>query len=184
MKTQHWAKALDLAARIHVFLFLNVYGLGKIAGNQFYRKGHLPPEIAEQKLGDVSSFDLAWTFFGHSTAYILFIGMTQLLGAWLLLWNRTKMIGIAILIPVMLNIVVLDALFEVEGAIISAAIYLGLLLLVLWLNRSQVRHALAILTQAPTVTFPREGRWVAAGVTAGMLVLMLFVEQFLLNLSR
>ena len=184
MKTEHWAKALELAARIHVFLFINVYGLGKINGQQFYRKGHLPPEIAQQSLGDVSSFDLAWTFFGHSTTYILFNGMTQLLGAWLLLWNRTKMIGIAILIPVMLNIVVVDAVFEVPGAIVSAAIYLGLLLLVLWINRSQVRRALAILTEAPAVTFPRESRWVAAGATAGLLVLMLFVEQFLLNLSR
>lgn len=40
---------VEIAARWYVFLFLNNYGLGKLAGGQFYRRGHLPmtwPKLA------------------------------------------------------------------------------------------------------------------------------------------
>ncbi|MCC7505098.1 MAG: hypothetical protein IT259_07350 [Saprospiraceae bacterium] len=179
-----WINGLELAARIHVFLFLNVYGWGKIMGGQFYRKGHLPPEIAQQTLADATPFDLAWTFFGYSTAYIFFIGMTQILGAWLLLWNRTKLIGVAILIPVMANIVVVDTVFEVSGAIASAIVYLFLLLLVLYINRAQVRRALDILTEGPVPMAMRQSKWSTLGVSMAFVLLMLVVEQFLINLAR
>ena len=70
-------RAIELAARWYVFIFLNVYGLGKIAGGQFYRRGRLPEEVAKTLLGEVNAFDLAWTFMGYSFAYILFIGLAE-----------------------------------------------------------------------------------------------------------
>ena len=43
----------------YVFIFLNVYGIGKIAGGQFYRRGDLPEDIANLTLGQVGLFKLA-----------------------------------------------------------------------------------------------------------------------------
>jgi hypothetical protein len=86
-------RTVELMARWYVFVFLNLYGLGKIAGGQFYRRGHLPADVARTTLGQAGGFDLAWTFMGHSFAYILFIGLAEVVGAWLLLWNRTKLPG-------------------------------------------------------------------------------------------
>src|SRR5262245_16943147 len=94
-------RVIELAARWYVFWFLNVYGLGKIAGGQFYRRGRLPEEVAKTLLGEANAFDLAWTFMGYSFAYILFIGLAEVVGAWLLLWERTKLLGVAVLLPVM-----------------------------------------------------------------------------------
>src|SRR6188474_2289154 len=85
-----WQTVIELAARWYVFIFLNIYGLGKIAGVQFYRRDRMPEDVANTPLGNATGFDLAWTFMGHSFAYILFIGLAEVLGAWLLLWNRTK----------------------------------------------------------------------------------------------
>src|SRR5688572_13883855 len=96
----------ELAARWYVFIFLNIYGVAKIAGGQFYRRGHVPAEVASMTLGDASAFDLAWTFMGYSFGYILFIGLAEIAGAWLLLWERTKLLGVAILLPIMINILV------------------------------------------------------------------------------
>ena len=89
-------KVLELAFRVYVFMFLNVYGIGKILGGQFYRRGKLPEEVANMTLGEVDAYTLGFTFMGYSYGYILFVGISQLIGAWLLLWDRTKLIGVTI----------------------------------------------------------------------------------------
>lgn len=130
---------IELAARIHVALFLFLYGLGKIIGGQFYRRGELPEEVALQTLGESPAFDLAWTFMGYSHGYIMFIGLSQIIGAFLLLFNNTKFIGITILIPILLNIIVFDVIFLPDyGALSSAILYLTLLLLVVYLNKEKI----------------------------------------------
>jgi hypothetical protein len=93
MKTIHPKQLLELAFRLYVFVFLNVYGLGKLLGGQFYTPESIPEEVASIPLGVASNFDLAWTFMGRSYGYILFIGISQLLGAWMLLFPRTKLLG-------------------------------------------------------------------------------------------
>jgi hypothetical protein len=144
---KNYKKYLELAARCHVFLMLNIYGLGKIAGGQFYKQGELPAEIAKQTLGEVNGFDLAWTFMGYSYAYILFIGLSQVIGAWLLLFDKTKLLGVIILTPILVNIIVFDAIFfETYGALASAMIYFSLLLLILFLNKKEIIAALKELT--------------------------------------
>lgn len=181
---KHWSAYLELAARLHVFILLNLYGWGKLLGGQFYRNGQIPPEIGQQPLAEVGSFDLAWTFFGHSFGYILFIGITQIVGAWLLLWERTKLIGVALLLPILINIVAVDTFFDVSGAIISACIYLVLLLWVLFVNREKILLALDILTQNQPSTqqpWPVKARTVAIGL--GLVLFTFGFEQLLLHLS-
>ena len=172
---------LELAARWYVFIFLNIYGVGKIAGGQFYRRGHLPEDIANLTLGQVGAFELAWTFMGHSFAYILFIGVAEVLGAWLLLWEKTKLFGVAILLPIMMNILVFDAIFLDEyGALASATIYTLLLFLILASNRERVTAAFRAL-------LPRDGapglRPTArtALIAMGAMALLFAVDQALVN---
>lgn len=144
---KNYKKYLELAARCHVFLMLNIYGLGKIAGGQFYKQSELPKEIAQQTLGEVNGFDLAWTFMGYSYSYILFIGLSQVIGAWLLLFNKTKLLGVLILVPILINIIVFDAIFfETYGALASAMIYFLLLLIIMIFNKKQITKAVKELT--------------------------------------
>ncbi|GAB3890571.1 hypothetical protein GCM10028803_01500 [Larkinella knui] len=143
-----WTFYLELAARYYVFLILNVYGWGKILGGQFFRPGHFPAEAARLPLAEASGFNLAWAFFGHSPFYIWFIGLSQIVGAWLLLSPKTKLPGVAILIPILLNIVVVDITFQISfGAMAVAATCLALLLLVLFLNLPTLKAIFAILWQ-------------------------------------
>ena len=122
------------------------FGLGKIAGGQFYRRGRLPDEVATSLLGDASAFDLAWTFMGYSFAYILFIGLAEVVGAWLLLWERTKLLGVLILLPIMVNILVFDVIFlDKFGALASASIYTSLLFVILACNGERVVQAIRAL---------------------------------------
>ena len=114
-------KIFELACRWYVFLFLNFYGIGKIMGGQFYRRGQLPADVAATTIEQASAYDLAWSFMGYSFFYILFIGISQIIGAWMLLWNQTKLIGVTILIPIMLNIIIFDIIFlDVRDALVNA----------------------------------------------------------------
>jgi len=175
---------VELAARIYVFIVLNLYGFGKMAGQQFYRKGKLPTEVAQQTLGEVGSFDLAWTFMGHSYFYILFIGLSQIIGAWLLLWNRTKLVGIAILLPILLNIIVIDMLFFDDGkygAMASALLYFSLLIIILILNREKVLEIIRITTKN-TRSMSKESVSRKL-VFASLLVILFFgIDQLLVNI--
>lgn len=175
---------LELAARWYVFLFLNVYGVGKIAGGQFYRRGRLPEEVAGTLLGQADAFDLAWTFMGYSFAYVLFIGLAEVLGAWLLLWSRTKLLGVAILLPVMVNIVVFDAIFlDAYGALASATIYTLLLFVILACNRRAVMAAIRALMPEPEAVPRSRTRTVRMAIAALALMGLLFaVDQGLVNL--
>ncbi len=177
-------RVVELAARWYVFVFLNAYGLGKIVGGQFYRRGELPEEVASTPLGEAAAFDLAWTFMGYSFAYILVIGLVEVVGAWLLLWERTKLLGVAVLLPVMVNILVFDVIFlDKYGALASATIYTALLFVILALNRERVAEAIRTLT---TRAGPRPGpvrERVKVVVAALVLMGLLFAfDQLLVKL--
>lgn len=177
------SKIAELAARWYVFAMIWIYGFGKITGQQFYRQGHLPETIANKTVSALSAFELAWTFFGYSSTYILFIGLSQLLGGILLLWNRSKLLGVAVLLPILLNIVVVDVVYEVGAATNSALFYLILLLFILYFNRRKVIVALQALTskRSPqTVSFKQRG--IESALVLCVLIIVFWVETVLLKM--
>ena len=177
-------RVIELAARWYVFIFLSIYGVGKIAGGQFYRQGRLPEDVANTLLGDVAAFELAWTFMGHSFAYILFIGLAEVVGAWLLLWDRTKLLGVVVLLPIMLNIIVFDIIFlDTYGALASATIYTLLLFVVLACNKESVRQAIRALvpeSRSQRTPFNLSAKTVAA--TLAIMGVLFAFDQMLVNL--
>jgi hypothetical protein len=170
----------ELVARWYVFLFLNLYGIAKIAGGQFYRRGRLPEDVANTLLRDAAAFDLAWTFMGYSFVYILFIGLAEIVGAWLLLWERTKLLGVAILLPIMVNILVFDVVFlDKYGALASATIYTLLLIAILLFNKETVVRAMQTLMPAA----PRSRKTVRTVIVVLVVMGLLFaVDQTFVSL--
>jgi hypothetical protein len=181
MKRDNLKELFELVARQCVFLILSIYGLSKLLGGQFYMEGKIPAEVANTALGEASSFSLAWTFMGHSYAYILFVGLTQLLGAWLLLWNKTKLIGVLILIPIMVNIIVFDLLFlDVYPALANAIIVFCLLLLILFFNKERVANTYRSLTSFPPQTKAAfKKRALTLGVTILVIILIFTFDSLL-----
>lgn len=175
---------LELACRLYVWVTLTIYGTGKMLGGQFYRHGKLPEEIAQLPLVEVIDFDLAWTFFGYSTLYICFIGTSQVIGALLLLFEKTKLLGVAILIPILLNIIVVDIAFKVSwGATTSAVMYLLALLYILYFNKEQVVRAFLELVKKNRTYEPRQQKkWLRILIAVGIFAGIFFVEQQLLNI--
>ena len=121
---------------------------------------------------------------GYSFAYILFIGLAEVVGAWLLLWERTKLLGVAILLPVMVNIIVFDIIFlDVYGALASAAIYTVLLLVILVCNKEAVGEALrALVPQTLPSQIPLKQKARTAIVALLVMGLLFAFDQLLVNL--
>jgi hypothetical protein len=183
MKNQILSSSLiEISARWYAAAMISLYAIGKLTNGQFYHKGKLPPEIAQKTVDQLGAFELAWTFFGYSQNYILFIGLSQLLGALMLLNERSKLLGVAVLMPIMINIVVVDAEFGVGPAIMSAIFYSSLLILILLMNRQKVWNAFKQLTiKANTGTTSTLGSIIRIGIILGLLVGIFFLETLLLK---
>lgn len=153
-------------------------------GGQFYQNG-VPDKVASLPLAEVGGFDLAWTFFGYSFGYIVFIGGSQLLGSLLLLFERTKILGAAILVPILLNIIIVDYFYEIStGAMMSAISYFAAVNFVLWYNREQVIAALSKVVIKPNST-NWKSKMIKIGIgIAGVLILMLLENQMLNIVGR
>jgi len=181
MLTSNLKTTTELVLRQCVFIILNIYAISKLFGGQFYMKGKLPIEIANTTLGDASSFSLAWTFMGHSYFYILFIGLSQIISAWFLLWNKTKLLGVFILMPIMVNIILFDILFlDVYPALANAIIVFLMLLLILFFNKERVISAIQKLTNSPiksNVSIKR--RLITFGITILVIILIFTFDSFL-----
>ena len=173
----------ELGCRLYVFLMLNLYGIGKMIGQQFYRKGELPDDVFNIPLGQAEAFDLAWTFMGYSSSYIFFVGISQIVGAWLLLFNKTKLIGVTILIPIMLNIVVFDIVFlDKYGALASAILYLILLISILILNKETIRKAFENLINVDVLEVTGKKKLLNLGLSIIAVILLFVFDQLFVNL--
>ena len=178
---------LELVCRWYVFIFLNTYGLGKIAGGQFYKRGHLPEDVANLTLGKADAFNLAWTFMGFSYAYILFVGILQVIGACLLLWNKTKIIGVGILLPIMANIIVFDIVFLIgeREVLVNAFIYFIFLLAILYFNKAHLLKGItAFLNSIKTKKEIKTQRWKQFITVIILMGIVFTIDQLLVNFFR
>src|SRR4051812_22641839 len=97
-----------LALRFYLAFFMINYGWGKMTGGQF----HIwDPTILEKPVKDVDKFYLAWHLFSLSPVFNIVVGLTQVIGGLLLMFNRTVLVGALILIPVLIQILLVDIAF-------------------------------------------------------------------------
>ncbi|MDO6472777.1 hypothetical protein [Maribacter sp. 1_MG-2023] len=153
MKKINYKEIIEIICRLYVFFFLTVYGIGKVMGGQFYTAERMPDGLDLMPIGQVSDFDLAWVFMGRSYGYLLFIGLAEIFGAVLLLFNKTKLIGTLVLIPIMVNVIVFDIFFLDEyGALAGATLYLIMLLTILVINKEKISKLLIELVSTKMIS--------------------------------
>jgi len=138
---------LELGARWYICLTICAYGVGKVLGMQFGSQENMAENLGNLTISELTPMQIMWLFFGYSYGYGLFIGLSQIIGGLMLLHPRTKLLGITVLIPILLNIIVADLFFEVLfGATLTAIWLFVLLLFVLWYERENVVTAFKALT--------------------------------------
>lgn len=160
---------LRVVIRYTLGFILLGYGLAKVFALQFPE-----PSVSRllQPYGNSSPMGLLWTFMGSSTAYQMFSGWAEIIGAVLLLSKRTTNLGALVLAVVLTNVVLMNFCYDVPVKLASSHYLLmcGMLL------APDARRLLAVVL-SPSTTAPlvperwSARRWVrGASVTAKLAI--------------
>jgi len=146
IKPQLWDLTLLSARYLLAAVFIS-YGVSKLFGLQF---GNLTDTEMGTALRDLSLFQVAWYLF-EDRLFSCFVGISQITAALLLLFRRTFIIGVAILIPILLNILVIDIMIMPKalkiGFIFRLTFYLVLCGLILHRERTKLYAVWNIVTK-------------------------------------
>ena len=145
------------------------YGGGKVIPLQF------PQLMAnmESTFLEMPPQRVAWTFFGYSTHYQMFLGWVETIPAFLLLFRRTYLFGALLMVPVLVNVVAVNIFFDVCVKV-NSSIYLVTAIFLLVNEHRRLVPVFFTGKAAPpvarTVLFenPRANR--IAGIFHGLLV--------------
>ncbi|MDP9078766.1 MAG: hypothetical protein M3O71_15145 [Bacteroidota bacterium] len=127
--------------RYFIAFLVSVYGFAKILKTQFavsYARADTP-------VGNLSGFELTWNYFGHSYTLAVILGLCQIIGAILLIFRRTTFLGICILLPLMVNVVLINIFYKIAaGAFINSLIITFALIYLLLLRWDDLKAVLFV----------------------------------------
>jgi hypothetical protein len=110
---------------------LALFGFQKIFHLQFF----VPIGMLDLPFSSFSGEDLTWAYFRYSYPYIVVIGVLQIGGGLLLMFGRTRLLGAIALVPVLLNIILIDYFYHLPiGVLIHALVLMTGLVYLIWLD--------------------------------------------------
>ncbi|QQR87334.1 MAG: hypothetical protein IPJ76_03680 [Flavobacteriales bacterium] len=169
-RSAHLLRILELAFRWHVALSMFVYGIAKTVQFDATAGNDAP-------VNSLSGQQLMWAFYGYSLGYAKFLGVVEMLGAGLLLFRRTTLLGCLVVTTVLVNVIVQDIVFGVlEGALRAAIIYQVLTVVILLLNWQRVMAVWQAFTTPVRSASALRWYWLALGAAA-VLACTLFLEH-------
>ena len=88
-----------------------------------------------------SPSDLFWTFFSHSYLFSCIIAGLQITGAMLLLFRRTRLVGVFVLLPVLANILLMDIFYQIgDSVVVHASIMMSGALYFLFIEFNRLKE--------------------------------------------
>lgn len=101
--------------------------------------------------------DLFWTFFSHSYLFGCIIAALQIGGAMLLLFHRTRLVGVFILLPVLANILLMDIFYQIGySVVVHASIMMAGILYFLIIEFNRLKEFFfAATNQLPALHFSK-----------------------------
>jgi hypothetical protein len=103
--------------RYGVAFDLAEFGWAKICHLQLV----MPLSKLDLPYNSFSSSDLFWYFFSYSYTLGCIIASLQITGAMLLLFHRTRLVGVFILLPVLANILLMDIFYQIGYSVVVHA---------------------------------------------------------------
>lgn len=97
------------------------YGFDKVFKFQFY----LPePNILFTRVGDLDKDILFWSIMGSSHSYSIFMGLLEIIPGILLLFRKTRNLGVLITIGVFIQVVAINYSFDISVKLFSSFLLL------------------------------------------------------------
>lgn len=127
MHYQQLAYWFTVLISYYLAMQLMCYGFNKVFKAQFY----LPePNTLFTAVGNTPKDLLYWSSMGSSWSYNFFMGMTEVIAAFFLLFRKTRLIGAISCIAIMLNVVAVNIGFDISVKVYSTFLLLLSLLIV------------------------------------------------------
>lgn len=169
MNTQRLHLILHTVARYFLATIFLMYAAAKIFGTQFTTQ----PAVWDKTVGELSGFELTWFYFGYSYGYGVFIATSQIIAALLLYFRQTTRVGIVLYLSIIVNILILDFAYEINGAQGMAILLTGLALFVFF---SEFKAFYRFFIEQPPL-FAKEERpvWLNKVAPAKYVLIPLFV---------
>lgn len=131
-------------------------------------------------LGDLKPFDLIWDSFGYGRPYQVFCGFFEVVSAILILFHRTRIIGLLMMVCVTLNVVMINYTYQV--GVLTTSFYMFLILLFLLIPYINDLFNFFVMHKPATLTrisyMPKTNLATRVSVTAGFLLVL---NSFVLN---
>ncbi|MNK03749.1 hypothetical protein D3C87_216010 [compost metagenome] len=141
LKTKHLYLGI---VRYSLGAFMLTYSITKILKTQFALPGFVWTET--QTLETMPSKQLAWVFLGYSTWFQVLLGFLELCPALLLFFKRATLLGAILMLPVTLNVVLINYALDLwDGTKILSLILLFLNLLVFAFEWSRIKSIFSII---------------------------------------
>lgn len=146
-------KTLAFLTKKHLYLGISRYSLGllmlpyalsKIMKSQFILTGYAFTQL--QSIEAIPGSTLAWAFLGRSIWFQILLGFVELVPSILLLFRKTTMLGAILMLPVTLNVFLINFALDLWPAtkLISTAL-LCINILVLCLEWLKIKSMLSMI---------------------------------------
>jgi len=160
-KVEKLLTILRFTCIVFLSMVLMKYGADKIFKAQFY----LPePNLLYTPLGKLDKDILFWSTMGTSYEYSLFMGFMELIPALLILFSRTRKIGLLIASGVLLNVFAINLSFDISVKLFS---FLLLALSVFLLYPYLIQKDKSLKN---TIDWKPKGKWFLPLVIAALIV--------------
>ncbi len=171
-RKKYWDYIILCARVLLAFNFMS-YGWAKLSGNQF---GVSPAEM-NMTIKEIGLFKLSWYLFDQQP-FKCFIGVSQIIAALLLLYNRTLILGALLFIPILANILVIDITYiKMPAFYWRLSYYLLLDFLILYHYKDRMLTAFKAIVTGISIKY--KFSWKAYLLIPVMVVVLEFSPLFL-----
>ncbi|MGR3811344.1 hypothetical protein [Jiulongibacter sp. NS-SX5] len=156
-----------------VVLAMFIYGGAKVI--QFDGAAQIDKTVSE-----MTGMELMWAFYGYSKPFAITIGFFEVLGGFLILFKRTRLIGCLVTSTILINVIFQDIYFGVLlGALKAAILYQLLILVILWLNRDKLLAGVKALLKTEKSNGTKKMVFIKLLIAFALFVALRLLEYFL-----
>ncbi|MGC4021646.1 MAG: hypothetical protein QM734_06745 [Cyclobacteriaceae bacterium] len=118
-----WISAIQYGIAFNMALF----GFQRI----FHMQPYAPLGMLDEPFSSFSNQWLTWGYFGRSYGFICVIGILQIIGGFILIFNRTRLLGAIMILPIMISIILIDYFYDSYPSVLrhDVIIFLGVIYL-------------------------------------------------------
>ena len=150
-----------------------IYGLGKII--QFDGAIEVNKTVSE-----MTGMELMWAFYGYSKSFAITLGVFELIGGFLILIKKTRIIGCLITSTILVNVIFQDIYFGVHlGALKAAIFYQILILIILWLNKEKLIRGMKVLLESNKFEQSKTKLFIKLLIAFGVFLILRILEYYI-----